>query len=223
MRKKLADPKTYEDAKKAHKLQASPIKELFKNHGGAIGRVVAIDMLLAVGFYMVVTFISGYMINMHGMAQNQVLVINTIAMVIFAGVIPVSGWLSDRVGRKPLMYGATLGLIAFGYPLIAMIGAGGFWMPLLAQVGLSILMGTYFGVIPAVISEQFPTSVRFSGLSIAHNLSMSIFGGSVPWLMTHMIQDTGNLMVPAFYLIGAAMVSLLSLSFFKDRFKEKLI
>lgn len=222
MRRKLADPKAYEDAKKAQKLNASPIKELFSNHKWDIGRVIAIDMLLAVGFYMVVTFISGYMNTVLKIPQESVLVINTISMVIFAAFIPLSGWMSDRVGRKPVMMVVTLGLIALSYPSFSLICQGGFWMPLLGQGILSVFMGTYFGVIPAVISEQFPTSVRFSGLSISHNLSMSVFGGSVPWLMTQAIQTTDNLMVPAFYLIFAACISLLSLSRFKDRYKENL-
>ncbi len=85
------------------------------------------------------------------------------------------------------------------------------------------MMGLFFGVIPTTLVEIMPTEVRCSGLSIGHNISMAIFGGGAPFLATHLIQTTDNLVAPAYMLIIASMLSLSSLPFIIDRYRESLI
>jgi MFS transporter, MHS family, proline/betaine transporter len=93
---------------------------------------------------------------------------------------------------------------------------------LFAHMALAAIMGTFFAPLPATLVELFPLTVRYSGLSISHSLSMAIFGGSAPLIATVLIEITGNNGAPALYLSGMCFISTLFLLFLKDRYKSEL-
>jgi MHS family proline/betaine transporter-like MFS transporter len=70
--------------------------------------------------------------------------------------------------------------------------------------------------------EAFPTAIRFSAIAITTNISGPLFGGTAPVLMTYLIDKMGSNMVPAFYLTGAAVLSLIALKFVRIYDKEKV-
>ena len=84
-----------------------------------------------------------------------------------------------------------------------------FW----AQLVFAIAAGGYFGPTAAMMVEAFPTSIRFSAIAVTTNISGPLFGGTAPILVTYMINQLGTNMVPAFYLTGAAIASLIALKF----------
>ena len=84
-----------------------------------------------------------------------------------------------------------------------------FWAQLIFAIGA----GGYFGPTAAMMVESFPTSIRFSGIAITTNISGPLFGGTAPVLITYLIDKMGSNMVPAFYLTGAAVISLIALKF----------
>ncbi|MGL5784744.1 MAG: MFS transporter [Alphaproteobacteria bacterium] len=222
MRRTLADPERFEKIKKERFGKATPFKDLFRHHRKPLAIVVLIELAAAVGFYLIVTFVVSSLEVTHHMEKSDSLLISTCSMLAFACVIPFSGWLTDRMGRKPVMGTAAFAFLFLSYPLFQGLGAGGFWMPWFSHVALGIIMGFYFAPLAAVIAEMFPTSVRSSGLSLAHNLSMSIFGGNAIMIAFWLIKHTGNPASPAFYLMGAAALSLVGLYLMRDRFKDPL-
>ena len=93
----------------------------------------------------------------------------------------------------------------------------------MAQTALSFIMGLFFAPVPATLVELFPINVRYSGLSIAHSISMAVFGGTAPFIATGLIHLTNNNASPALYLSAASLISVVALLFMKDRYKAKLI
>jgi MHS family proline/betaine transporter-like MFS transporter len=79
-----------------------------------------------------------------------------------------------------------------------------------------MLIATYTGPILAAFAELFPTKVLSTGLSVAYNFAVTIFGGFAPFLMTWLIARTGSNMAPALYVTVAAAVSLVGTRFVKD-------
>ena len=99
------------------------------------------------------------------MKIGDALLVNSINMAIMLGVILAAGWLSDKVGRKPVMGVATVGIALFGWPLMALMQTGDFWNVFLGQLGFVLLIGSYNAVNPIAICELFPRSVRCSAVS----------------------------------------------------------
>lgn len=127
----------------------------------------------------------------------------------------VGGWLSDRVGRKPVYLLSKLALAATAYPAFAAINHLHTLGALLMMTALMAALNGLGGVVLVVIPECFPKSVRSAGLSIVYALAVTVFGGTTQLVVTWLIHATGNPLSPAWYLmassaIGAAAILLVA-------------
>ncbi len=218
IRSYLTDPKVFLAAKSKQTKKSVPLKELLHHHKSKIGTIILLDFLTAIGFFIVAIFLATYFRTYLHFEHKIALSINTFNMCVFAVAILLGGWLSDRIGRKATLGYPCMAFILFAYPLFQLLETGDMVTLLGVQAAFAVMMGVFFGTIPATLVEIMPTNVRFSGLSLAHNLSMAIFGGGTPFLATHLIQSSHNLASPAYLLIAASALSLSSLIFIKNKY-----
>lgn len=221
MRRMIKEPQQFAKAKEQHKESSTPIVELFKYHSKTIMYVVTLELTLSIGFYLIVTFMNNFLTALLNFDMVTSLLMTTISMVAMGISIPISGWISDKIGRKPVLLFAALAFMLFAYPLFRAL-EGTPTMALFSQIVLSFLMGIFFAPIPATLVELFPMKVRYSGLAISHSISMAVFGGSAPLIATGLIHLTNNNAAPALYLSTASFISALALLFLKDRYKSEL-
>ncbi len=87
---------------------------------------------------------------------------------------------------------------------------------MIAQGIAAVLLAMYAGPLCAILSELFPTRVRFTALSIGYSLAVTIFGGFAPFVATFLIQQTGSLVSPAIFVIVGALISSVTLIAIKD-------
>ncbi|MBI2792227.1 MAG: MFS transporter [Gammaproteobacteria bacterium] len=218
----LSDPSVYLEVKARKTKESIPFKDLMLNHKSKIGMIIMLDFLTAVGFFIIAIFLATYFRSYLDYSERTALAIHTLNMLVLALAILVGGWLSDRVGRNIVMGLSCVGIMIFSYPLFQLIQIGGHFAIIFVQASLAIMFGLFFGVIPTALAEIMPTNVRFSGLSIGHNLCMAIIGGGTPFLATHLIHNTNDLSSPAYLLIFSGAVSFCSLWFIKDRYRMAL-
>lgn len=223
MRRTLTDPEKFTEMKEKNRHHSIPLVEVFREHFSKVLLVLLVDLMVAIGFFTVVSFIVSHLSEVIGLAKSTALFINTCSMTACAITIPFAGWLSDRIGRKSIMATAAIAFAILGYPMFLGFAAGGVVIPCLCHVTLGILLGFYFAPIPAVLVEIFPSSARYSAVSLAHNLSMTIFGGTLPIVALALIQYTGHHAAPAFYLLFAALGSLLGIYLFKKHSEENAL
>ncbi|KQN50012.1 metabolite-proton symporter [Serratia sp. Leaf51] len=143
----------------------------------------------------------------------QALVATVLANVGFAIAILPSGWLSDKIGRKKVMMAAVLAVIILSFPLLHLLQNPE--SSLLAK-GIAVLIaGATIGMIagpgPAMLAEMFPTRVRYTGLGLSYSLSNAVFSGCAGLIITGLIKETGNLDIPAYYVVATCIVSLFAL------------
>ena len=222
MRQMIKEPQQFAKAKELHKEHSTPLVELFKNHLKTIAYVVTIELTLSIGFYLIVTFMNNFLTALLNFNMVTSLMMTSISMVAMGIMIPIAGWISDKIGRKPVLISSALAFMVFSYPLFIAL-EGSFALALFAQISLSFIMGVFFAPIPATLVELFPMSVRYSGLAISHSISMAFFGGSAPLIATWLIHVTNNNAAPALYLSVASFISAIALLFMKDRYKSELI
>ncbi len=144
---------------------------------------------------------------------NQALLIAVISNIGFALTIIPSGMLSDRIGRRTVMIIATVLLLILALPLLKILQAETSTLAVKAIVVLIAggLVGMLAGPGPAMLSEMFPTRVRYTGLGLAYSLSNAIFSGCAGLIITGLIKETGNLDIPAYYVMATAVVSIFAL------------
>jgi MHS family proline/betaine transporter-like MFS transporter len=128
-----------------------------------------------------------------------------LGLVVMVAVAPALGRLSDQVGRKPLLAAGTLGLLGLTLPIYLLVRRGGPVGLPLGYLALGALLGCF--VLPAFLSERFPTRVRSSGLAITYGLGSALFGGTAPFVHTLLVQRTGNPLLPAYYATIVALVA----------------
>ncbi|MGU4703961.1 MFS transporter, partial [Burkholderia cepacia] len=106
---------------------------------------------------------------------------------------PIVGRLADAWGRRVFLSGSALAILVLAWPMFSWINhAPGFASLIVFQAVFGVLIATYTGPILAAFAELFPTKVLSTGLSVAYNFAVTIFGGFAPFLITWLIARTGS-------------------------------
>lgn len=133
--------------------------------------------------------------------------------------VPYVGALADRVGPVVIMRAASIAAVVLAWPMFALLVANPtVWGLTVVEVVLGVIMALYFGPLPALLSELFPTAIRTTGLSVSYNLGVTLFGGFAPLVLTWLIDRTGSLLSPSVYYIAIALLSLVGLFVARSRF-----
>ncbi|WP_310961970.1 MFS transporter [Nocardioides terrisoli] len=151
-----------------------------------------------------------------GVSSTTSQVIQIVVMVVALLLIPLIGLLSDRVGRKPIAWVGAIGLVVLAFPMILLIRAQtevGIFGGLLV---MGLLLICFSATMPSTLPTLFPTEVRSGGLSISFNISVSLFAGTTSVVVGALVGATGDLDWPAYYLIIAGVIGIVSLVFLHE-------
>lgn len=212
MRVWVAESPEYLDGKKAGTILHSPLKKVFTVYGKLLALVILVMMLHDVSFYLLSVYMATYLSDVLGLAKGAAFTINTINLLIVGIAIMVSAWLSDKVGRRPVMTASALLFIVATLPLMLVV-THTHSAPLIfsCQMILAIAVGGYLGPLPVLMSEVYPMQIRYSAIAITTNVSGTLFGGVSPLFVTYLIKVTGCTLMPGIYLMVAAFISLAAL------------
>lgn len=184
-----------------------PLVRALRHYPVQMLQVVSISLVNAVGFYLIFVYIISWLKLFADVGASTALLINSFSMVILLAVILSMSRLSDRIGRKPVLAGAAIGLVIFSWPLMALMQTGNIAYVFLGQLGFALLIGAFGAVNPIAICEIFPRHLRCSAVSAAYNITLGVAGGTAPAVATWLIEQTGNPSVPAMYIMTSAVIS----------------
>jgi len=200
----------------------SPALTAIKTEWPTMLRIGGLILMANVGFYLMFVYMTTYLSEIIHVDMSTALEINTLCLAVILLLIPVGGYLSDKFGRRPILLAASLGLLAFSYPLMALIHHENTWMILAGQMGFGILIGLSFGVNPVALVEMVPARIRCSTLSIAYNTCLAIFGGTTPLVATYLIYRTHDDLTPAYMVMAVAAVTTLVVLTIKETARKPL-
>jgi nitrate/nitrite transporter NarK len=124
------------------------------------------------------------------------------------GTCVLGGWLADVYGPYRMFFLFTAISALISYPFFAyVLAAPGFGRLFLAQLVVLTVFGLLQGSGPGLLAGLFPVEVRSTGMAISYNFGVTVFGGFAPLTVTWLIATTGNKLMPAFYIIAAAILS----------------
>src|SRR5262249_1576983 len=151
-----------------------------------------------------------------GIPPSRSLEINTFSMVVSLPVRIAAGWLSDWVGRKPLMLLASMGGLIGALPLFWLLNHPSELFAQLGQLGFVLGAALYQGALPTSLVEAAPPAVRCTVVGLGFNLSVGLFGGLSPLVATWLVERTGDEIAPAFLIMAAAAVTFATLLNFPE-------
>ncbi|WP_414163612.1 MFS transporter [Superficieibacter sp. BNK-5] len=210
LRQHLEDSPEYKAVAATGKTEAAPLRAAVTKAWAALLFCVGFVVLKAVGHWTLQTFMPSYLATELHFSRLNAYAITTIGLFAIAVMVPFMGYLSDRFGRKPLMLAGCSGFILFSYPAMMVMAQGDVLSAIFAMLMLGAFIAAFDGACSAAMAELFPTSVRYGGLSIAYNFAVAFFGGITPWFSVWLIATTGDKFSPAWYVMGAALITLLT-------------
>jgi MFS family permease len=186
---------------------------VFRDHGGTLLIGILVSLSAFVLFYFMTVFALSWGTSALRYPRDRFLQLQLIAILFFALTIPLSALIADRGRRKTAIW-MNIGIALFGLVMAPMFQAGAIGAVSMLVVGMS-LMGMVYGPLGTLLSELFPTRVRYSGTSLAFNIA-GIFGASLaPYAATYLAANFG-LRYVGYYLSASALLTLLGLALTRE-------
>lgn len=210
LRRQAAESIAFLELKQKDRLAKFPIMTIFREHKIQLLKIFIIFIPGAIAFYLIFVFMPTYVNKFIYLPLATASMITTIVMTFFDVFTPFLGWLSDIVGRKLLLTSGLIGLVLFTLPLYYLLQHGTLLNLIIAQFIFALLIALYSSALIAFTLELVPTKIRFSIMGLGYNACYSIFGGTTPLIATYLIYQSGSNLLPAFYLIIAAAIALIT-------------
>ena len=196
-----------------------PMFTVFRRHTKALIAGILSCLATFVLFYLMTVFALSWGTSALGFSRGKFLLMQLFCVAFFALTIPLSAILAER-GRRRVMIGITISIGIFGLIMAPMFAAGTTGAVAMMALGLS-LMGVTYGPLGTVISELFPTSVRYTGSSLAFNLAGILGASLAPYIATWLARTYG-LQYVGYYLAASAILTLLGLLLIRETKDEDL-
>ena len=190
-----------------------PIFTVIRHHARHVAAGILVCLATFVLFYLMTVFALSWGTTALHYNRATFLVIQLVGILFFAITIPISALLAER-GRRPVMFAVTALIAAFGLVLAPLFSAGPTGALIMMILGLA-LMGFTYGPLGTIVSELFPTAVRYTGSSLAFSFA-GIFGASLaPYAATWLARKYG-LPYVGYYLTASAVLSFIGLLLIRE-------
>ncbi len=189
------------------------------------GLLICMGLVLAenVTNYMLTGYLPTYFKQVGRISGSRGLTMIVVALVfMLVAVLPLAK-LSDRIGRKPILWTGSALLIVGSVPAFLLIRQGGSYpLRLLGVLLIGVMLLCFYSTTPSTLPALFPTRVRYFAVAIGFNISVSVFGGTTPLVAETLVSGTGNVMLPAYLLMGAGVIGAITVWFTPETAGKRL-
>jgi MHS family proline/betaine transporter-like MFS transporter len=205
IRSKLVETPEFLEAEKP---ETMPISDLLRRYPLEVLLALGISIISNASFY-ILAYIPTYGVKTLHLPASAGFTATLIGGLILAIGCPLAGHWSDKISRPLLMVITCWLFVLTPYPAFYLMAA---WPSLatciIAVAWLQLVKAGYSGVLPSLMSEQFPVDTRAVGVALGYSVSVSVFGGLAPLVATWLILQTGDSLSPSYYLMFTALLSL---------------
>lgn len=181
--------------------------QVFKAEGHNIVKLGGFVVLYALSFYIFSTYMNTFLRTVIGLTPAQSLTASMVALLFVTALTPIAGIISDKIGRRKMMQFAAIWHALFTIPAYMIVNNGasleaaiaGMLIIGIGQVAASV-------VAASLLSEMFPTDMRYTASSMCYNITFAIFGGTAPYLAIWLTTQTGSYLAPALYVTVVAVL-----------------
>ncbi len=224
LRTRVAETPAFRRAAETRTITRMPIAEALGAHGGMFLAAFGLSIIGCVINYVFLVFLPSFASQTLKIDLSHALWSTALAGTLYLVLTPVVGHYSDQIGRKPMMLACSLLSVVMAYPLFVFLAAyPTFWGLLLVQATAQAVLTLYTGVISTILSEMFPTNVRYTALSISYGFAVAIFGGFAPYISTFLVHATGDVLAPSYYVMAAGIVSGIAVLFVRERHRAPVL
>jgi MFS transporter, MHS family, proline/betaine transporter len=195
----------------AAKPESVPLCELLRRQPISVLLALGISIISNSSYYLLL-YIPTYGVNTLHLPASTGFIATLVGGIILAIFSPVAGHWSDKTARPRIMLWTGWLFLLAAYPMFWLMVAYPSLATAIFAVGLlNLIKAGYSGVLPSLLSEQFPVETRAVGVAFSYSISVTIFGGFAPFVATWLIAQTGDPLSPSYYLMFTALLSIVAL------------
>ena len=214
IRRKMDETADFEAAEKLE----NPLGSTLSTHLGRLLAAAGAVALASLSVYLIL-YMPTFAVKSLGLPAYAGFLGGIIAGLVTLGGTPFIGTLADRVGPARVMSVAAVAGLVVAWPLFQLLVA----VPTVAvltlvQVVFGLVMAAYFGPLPGLYHDLFPTNVRTTGMAVGYNLGVLVFGGFAGAVFTFLVEQTGSKSSPSLYFMAVALLSLVTLLVVRRRY-----
>lgn len=223
IRKHLNETQAFTSAKQQQVERVSLLR-MCREHTRAVLACFGLVVAGTIMYYVVLIYMPTYAKTQLKIPLGDAFMAQVAGLLCLTAAIPFFGALSDRIGRKPVLMFALFCYFVLPYPLLAWLQAEPTLTRLtLMQIVLCTAVAISFGPVSTALAEQFPVHMRSTGLALAYNFAVMLFGGFAQLIVTWLIRETGTPLAPAFYVMFGAVAGSVGVLFMTDRYKDEVL
>jgi len=219
VRLSITETPVFAEAQKRMNRVSVPFFSVFRLHFRELAAGIMVCLATFVLFYLMTVFALSWGTTALHYDRGTFLIMQLVGVVFFAVTIPLSAWMAEY-GRRPVMIGVTILIAIFGLVMAKMFVAGNGGVLAMMIAGMA-LTGLTYGPLGTVVSELFPTGVRYTGCSIAFSMA-GILGASLAPYIATWLATTYGLQYVGYYLTASAAVTLVGLMLIRETRGETL-
>ncbi|MSS46651.1 MFS transporter [Cutibacterium sp. WCA-380-WT-3A] len=136
--------------------------------------------------------------------------------------IPAAGALSDRIGRRSVLFSASVGAIILSIPAFLLMMHGQLWSTLVGLFMLAVPVALYVSNLASALPALFPTSSRYGGMGMSYNLAAALFSGTAPFIMEALVTVTGDRLAPAYWIIGTSVAGFIAVLVMRETARKPM-
>ncbi len=219
VRLSITETPVFAEAQKREEKVGMPFFCVLRRNFREVVAGIMVCLATFVLFYLMTVFALSWGTTALHYDRGTFLILQLVGVVFFGVTIPLSAWLAE-FGRRPVMIGVTVLIAVFGLGMAKMFMAGTGGALAMLIVGLA-LMGVTYGPLGTVVSELFPTAVRYTGCSVTFSMA-GILGASLAPYIATWLATTHGLQYVGYYLSGSAAITLVGLMMIRETRGESL-
>ena len=221
IRRYLEETEAFVEARRERAV-LNPLRTVVTQNRRGLAVTFGLVICGTISYYVVLVYMPTFAKTQLGMSMSDAFTAQIFGLVCLTVAIPLFGALSDRIGRKPILMAATIAYFVLLYPMFAWVHSEPGLVRLAIMQGLLCsLVGVFLGPISTAIAEQFPTGVRSTGLAVAYNFAVMLFGGFAQLIVTWLIRATGSPLAPTYYVMFGAVVGFVASNFLAERHRDE--
>ena len=183
----------------------APLRHALANHRAGIARAFSISALGSITYYVGITYVPAFLTSVGKLSERESLWLSTIAAVAVIVITPLTGALTDRIGRKPVLIGLCIASAALPITMFSLMASSARTEALVGAVILALLAGAVSAVGAVATAEQFPGEGRITGLALGATMATAIFGGLTPYGAQWLVERTGWSTAPGIMIALVAL------------------
>ncbi|MFJ4471447.1 MFS transporter [Streptomyces sp. NPDC089424] len=201
--------------------QNSPLRTILRHHLGTVLLAGGSFAVNTATFYILITGVLDYTTRELDMRRGAVLTVSLCVSLTQLVLIPASAALSDRVGRIRIYALGAVGIGLWALPLFLLIDTGSLLWLAVGTFVASCFLSIMYGPQAALFAELFTPEMRYTGASLGYQIAAVAGGGLAPFVMVLLLEATGTSMAVSAYIIGLAVIALLSIKVLADRARSR--